>query len=103
MVGDIFGRMKSRWSFFLLLLCTLSLLNAGAWWTGSDAGVGQLVVAAGLLAGALGAFMRWRSGETWDAMMAAGWTGHGPGHRLQLIGSAIALVGLVLMVVKMMT
>lgn len=35
--------------------------------------------------------------------MAAGWTGHGPGHRLQLIGPAIALVGLVLMVVKLMT
>jgi hypothetical protein len=103
MVGDIFGRMKSRWSFLLLLLCTAGLFNAGAWWTGSDAGVGPLILAAGLLASALGAFMRWRSGETWEAMMAAGWTGDGPGYRLQLIGSAIALVGLVLMVVKRMT
>lgn len=103
MVGDIFGLMKSPMFFPVLLLCTLGLWNSGAWWTGSDAGVGQLVLAAGLLAGALGAFMRWRSGETWEAMMAAGWTGDGPGHRLQLIGSAIALVGLVLMVVRLVT
>jgi hypothetical protein len=103
MVGDIFGLMKSPMFFQVLLLCTLGLWNSGAWWTGSDAGVGQLVHAAGLLASALGAFMRWRSGETWEAMMAAGWTGDGPGHRLQLIGSAIALVGLVLMVVRLMT
>jgi len=35
--------------------------------------------------------------------MAAGWTGDGPGYWLGLIGTAIALVGLVLMVVKRMT